>query len=139
MPTGIPTYLGRRVFRRGRGCDSDIDQERLQDLVDESGRSLALRFATDVLIIEDEMVIALVLNNWSKKLGHRPSESLAPGRGDRAVRVSRPGLILADIQLADGSPDWRPLTIYSIIRSPGHLYYAHPERFLTGERPEPAS
>src|SRR5258706_7243024 len=40
-------------------------------LVDESGREIAAQIATDVLIIEDEMVIALDLEQLVEKLGHR--------------------------------------------------------------------
>ena len=34
----------------------DVDRHTLLDLVDQSGRELAAQIATDVLIIEDEMV-----------------------------------------------------------------------------------
>jgi len=51
----------------------------------------------------------------------------------------RPGLILADIQLADGSSGLD--AVNEMLRSlevPVIFITAYPERFLTGERPEPA-
>jgi CheY-like chemotaxis protein len=82
----------------------DVDQQTLQDLVDESGRELAVQIATDVLIIEGEMVIALDLEQLVENLGHR-TIGIARTRAEaiELSRVRRPGLILADIQLADGS------------------------------------
>jgi CheY-like chemotaxis protein len=55
------------------------------------------------------------------------------------VRAKRPGVILADIQLADGSSGLD--AVNEMLRSfevPVIFITAYPERFLTGERPEPA-
>ena len=52
---------------------------------------------------------------------------------------NRPGLILADIQLADGSSGLD--AVNELLRSfevPVIFITAYPERFLTGDRPEPA-
>jgi Response regulator of citrate/malate metabolism len=60
--------------------------------------------ATDVLIIEDEPVIAMDVAEIVKSLGHRVIGIAA--RASQAVataREAKPGLILADIQLEDGS------------------------------------
>jgi DNA-directed RNA polymerase specialized sigma24 family protein len=117
-----------------------VDQQALQDLVDESGRELAAQIATDILIIEDEMVIALDLEQLVESLGHR-TIGIARTRAE-AIALSgarRPGLILADIQLADGSSGLE--TVNDLLNSfevPVIFITAHPERFLTGERPEPA-
>ena len=82
----------------------DIDVPTLRELVEESGRELAAEIATDVLIIEDETFIAIDLEGLVEGLGHRVlgvarthSEAIA------LAKAKRPGLILADIQLADGS------------------------------------
>ena len=117
-----------------------VDQQKLRDLVDESGRELAVQIATDVLIIEDEMVIALDLEQLVENLSHR-TIGIARTRAE-AIELStvrRPGLILADIQLADGSSGLE--TVNDLLNSfevPVIFISAHPERFLTGERPEPA-
>jgi DNA-directed RNA polymerase specialized sigma24 family protein/CheY-like chemotaxis protein len=117
-----------------------VDQQALQDLVDESGRELAAQIATDVLIVEDEMVIALDLEQLVESLGHR-TIGIARTRAE-AIAVSgtkRPGLILADIQLADGSSGLETVNdLLNSLEVPVVFITAHPERFLTGERPEPA-
>jgi CheY-like chemotaxis protein/DNA-directed RNA polymerase specialized sigma24 family protein len=118
----------------------DVDQQKLQDLVDESGRELAVQIATDVLIIEDEMVIALDLEQLVENLGHR-TIGIARTRAEaiELSRVRRPGLILADIQLADGSSGLEAVNdLLNSFEVPVIFISAHPERFLTGERPEPA-
>ena len=54
-------------------------------------------------------------------------------------KAKRPGLILADIQLADGSSGLEAVNdLLSSFEVPVIFITAHPERFLTGERPEPA-
>lgn len=118
----------------------DVDVSTLRNLVEESGRELAAEIATDVLIIEDEAFIALDLEGLVESLGHRVlgvarthSEAVA------LAKTKRPGIILADIQLADGSSGLD--AVNEMLRSfevPVIFITAYPERFLTGERPEPA-
>jgi CheY-like chemotaxis protein len=55
------------------------------------------------------------------------------------AKAKRPGLILADIQLADGSSGLD--AVNELLRQfevPVIFITAYPERFLTGQRPEPA-
>jgi DNA-directed RNA polymerase specialized sigma24 family protein len=118
----------------------DIDVPALRDLVEQSGRELATEIATDVLIIEDETFIALDLEGLVESLGHRV---LGVARTHKEAvdlaKIKRPGLILADIQLADGSSGLD--AVNEMLRSfevPVIFITAYPERFLTGERPEPA-
>jgi CheY-like chemotaxis protein len=55
------------------------------------------------------------------------------------ARAKRPGLVLADIQLADGSSGLDAVNeMLGIFEVPVIFITAYPERFLTGERPEPA-
>jgi DNA-directed RNA polymerase specialized sigma24 family protein len=118
----------------------DIDEKQLQELVDESGRELAARIATDVLIIEDEVLIALDLEQLVENLGHRVI-GIARTRAEALAmtKTRRPGLILADIQLADGSSGLEAVNdLLNSFAVPVIFITAHPERFLTGERPEPA-
>jgi CheY-like chemotaxis protein len=57
----------------------------------------------------------------------------------RAVTQKKPGLILADIQLADGSSGLDAVNeMLSSFSAPVVFITAYPERLLTGERPEPA-
>jgi CheY-like chemotaxis protein len=118
----------------------DVDKQTLQDLVDQSGRELAAQIATDVLIIEDEMLIALDLEQLVENLGHR-TIGIARTRAEAIAlaKKRRPGLILADIQLADGSSGLEAVNdLLNTFEVPVIFITAHPERFLTGERPEPA-
>jgi DNA-directed RNA polymerase specialized sigma24 family protein len=118
----------------------DVDQQTLQELVDESGRELAAQIATDVLIIEDEILIALDLEQLVENLGHR-TIGIARTRAEAIAlaKAKRPGLILADIQLADGSSGLEAVNdLLNTFEVPVIFITAHPERFLTGERPEPA-
>src|SRR5204863_3659553 len=73
-------------------------------LADAAGREMAAEIATDVLIIEDETFIAMDLESLVKNLGHNVI-GVARTHKDAMdlVRRKTPGLILADIQLADGS------------------------------------
>ena len=109
-------------------------------LVDECGRELAAELATDVLIIEDEVLIALDLETLVAGLGHRViGVARTHAEAIRHAQAKRPGLILADIQLADGSSGLD--AVNELLRSsdtPVIVITAYPERFLTGERPEPA-
>jgi CheY-like chemotaxis protein len=53
--------------------------------------------------------------------------------------TKRPGLILSDIQLADGSSGLEAVNeLLSSFEAPVIFITAYPERFLTGDRPEPA-
>ena len=118
----------------GRGSD-DVAM-----LIDEAGREIAQQMATDVLIIEDEPIIAMDLEALVEGLGHRVIE-VARTRGEavEAVRKQQPGLVLADIQLADGSSGLDAVNdILESFEVPVIFITAYPERFLTGERPEPA-
>jgi DNA-directed RNA polymerase specialized sigma24 family protein len=118
----------------------DVDAPTLRLHLEESGRELAAQIATDVLIIEDEALIALDLQELVENLGHKvigvartQSEALAIGR------KSAVGLILADIQLADGSSGLDAVNdLLNKFEVPVIFITAYPERFLTGKRPEPA-
>jgi CheY-like chemotaxis protein len=118
--------------------DSDVD--RVRALVDEAGRELAADIATDIMIIEDEPLIAMDLESLVEGLGHKVT-GVARTRTealDLAARKS-PGLILADIQLADGSSGLDAVNdLLATFEVPVIFITAYPERFLTGERPEPA-
>ncbi len=118
----------------------DIDVPALRQLVEDSGRELAAEIATDVLIIEDETFIALDLEALVEGLGHKVlGVARTHVEAVALSKVKQPGVILADIQLADGSSGLD--AVNEMLRSfevPVIFITAYPERFLTGERPEPA-
>jgi DNA-directed RNA polymerase specialized sigma24 family protein/CheY-like chemotaxis protein len=118
----------------------DIDVPRLRALVEESGRELAAEIATDVLIIEDETFIALDLEGLVESLGHKVLGVARTHKEAVALaKAKRPGIILADIQLADGSSGLDAVNeVLNSFQVPVIFITAYPERFLTGERPEPA-
>ncbi|MGY6568917.1 MAG: response regulator [Salinarimonas sp.] len=118
----------------------DTGIEDVRRLVDEAGRELAEDIATDIMIIEDEPLIAMDLEALVESLGHGVT-GIARTRSE-AVKLAgekRPGLILADIQLADGSSGLDAVNdLLATFQAPVIFITAYPERFLTGERPEPA-
>jgi CheY-like chemotaxis protein len=118
----------------------DIDPPKLRDLVDEAGRELAAEIATDVLIIEDETFIALDLEELVESLGHQVvGIARTHAEAIDIAKSKKPGLILADIQLADGSSGLEAVNeLLDEFKVPVIFITAYPERFLTGERPEPA-
>ncbi len=94
---------------------------------------------TRVLIIEDEPIIAMDIEAIVEELGHEVV-GIAVTR-DEAVaqaRASVPGLVLADIQLADDSSGIDAVAdILTELKLPVIFITAFPERLLTGDRPEP--
>jgi len=118
----------------------DVDVANLRHLIEESGRELAAEIATDNLIIEDEALIAADLEALVKSLGHKVIGT-AHTRSEAVTlaKVKQPGLILADIQLADGTSGLDAVNdMLATFEVPVIFITAYPERFLTGERPEPS-
>ena len=111
----------------------------VESLVGEAIAEIERQTRADVLIIEDEPIIAMDLETIVRDLGHNVT-GVAVTR-DEAVaqaRAHRPGLVLADIQLADDSSGIDAVKdILSDFPVPVIFITAFPERLLTGERPEP--
>jgi CheY-like chemotaxis protein len=103
---------------------------------------------TDILIIEDEPVIAMDIAGIIRQAGHRVL-GIATTR-DEAVAMARatsPGLILADIKLADASSGIKAvddIVDSRLAERPGGgpipviFITAFPERLLNDERVEPS-
>ena len=95
--------------------------------------------SANVMIIEDESIIALHIKQIVESLGHR-SIGIVRTR-DEAVAMAKaeyPELVLADISLADGSSGIDAVKDILAEQSvPVIFITAFPERLLTGERPEP--
>ncbi len=108
--------------------------------LDEAGREIAEQMVTSVLIIEDEPIIALDIESMARDLGHEITGVARTHREAVAmVKTRAPGLVLADIQLADGSSGLDAVNeILTQINVPVIFITAFPERLLTGDKPEPA-
>jgi CheY-like chemotaxis protein/DNA-directed RNA polymerase specialized sigma24 family protein len=95
--------------------------------------------ATSVLIIEDEPLIAMQLEDLVTSLGHKVCGTAATrAQAQDLFAGTNPGLVLADIQLADGSSGIDAVEdILALTSLPVIFITAYPERLLTGDRPEP--
>ena len=119
----------------------DCSTGEFKALIDKANAEIAAQISTDVLIIEDEPLIALDLQNLVEELGHNVIDVARTHREAlQAVQTrTQPGLILADIQLADGSSGLEAVNeILESFEVPVIFITAYPERFLTGAPPEPA-
>ncbi len=118
----------------------EVSESECQTLLDQAAREIAEQVATSVLIIEDEPIIALDIEAMVLELGH---EVMGIARTHKEaialIRQKPPGLVLADIQLADGSSGLDAVNeILRTVNVPVVFITAYPERLLTGEKPEPA-
>ena len=117
------------------GVEDNEVEELVAEALDEIDRQTRAR----VLIIEDEPLIAMDIETIVRDLGHDVT-GVAVTR-DEAVAMAleqRPGLVLADIQLADDSSGIDAVKdILGEFSVPVIFITAFPERLLTGERPEP--
>ena len=117
----------------------DTSFEEVERLISDAQAEIDAELATDVLIIEDEPVIAADIEGLVRELGHDVVDIAATRReAIEAAQRKRPGLVLADIQLADGSSGIDAVKdILARFDVPVIFITAFPERLLTGERPEP--
>ena len=117
----------------------DAAPDEVEALVAEALAEIERQTRADVLIIEDEPIIAMDIETIVRDLGHNVT-GVAVTR-DEAVQQAmarRPGLVLADIQLADDSSGIDAVKdILAQFNVPVIFITAFPERLLTGERPEP--
>ncbi|MDB5533980.1 MAG: phyR, partial [Hyphomicrobiales bacterium] len=109
-------------------------------LIEQASHEISEQILTEILIIEDEPFIALDLQALVEDLGHRVvNVARTHKEAVKAVATHRPGLILADIHLADGSSGLEAVNeILTSFEVPVIFITAYPERFLTGQAPEPA-
>lgn len=109
-------------------------------LITDAEAEIDKELRTNVLIIEDEAFIAADIEGLVAELGHQVDNIVAThGAAVAAVKQKKPGLILADIQLADGSSGIDAVAeILKEHNIPVIFITAFPERLLTGDKPEPA-
>ena len=118
-----------------------IEQSEAEELVQIALNEMSASLRGKVMVIEDEMIIAMDLKGIVQAMGH---EVTGVARTHTAAielaGQSRPDLILADIQLADGSSGVEAVNelLGQLGDIPVIFITAFPERLLTGERPEPA-
>jgi CheY-like chemotaxis protein len=109
-------------------------------LLNDARSRLRASAATDVLIIEDEPIIAMDLEELVQGCGHRVVGVASSEKEAVALAAStRPGLILADINLGTGGDGTS--AVAKILQShyaPVIFVTAYPERLLTGDAVEPA-
>lgn len=121
------------------GMIMDMDPANVTILVEEAIDEIDRETATTVLIIEDEPLISMQLEDLVTSLGHTLCGTAATRTQVQAIAAEcTPGLVLADIQLADGSSGLDAVDdILAIDSVPVIFITAYPERLLTGDRPEP--
>ena len=116
-----------------------IPVEEVDALVTQAIREIEGESKTKVLIIEDEPLISMQLEGLVTDLGHTVVGTAATHK--QALELfsrSTTGLVLADIQLADGSSGIDAVEdLLKLGDVPVIFITAYPERLLTGERPEP--
>jgi DNA-directed RNA polymerase specialized sigma24 family protein/CheY-like chemotaxis protein len=117
----------------------DLAPQQVESLIQEALEEIDRESNTSVLIIEDEPLISMQLEDLVRSLGHDICGTAATRtQAQQVVAERRPGLVLADIQLADGSSGLDAVDdILAIEDVPVIFITAYPERLLTGNRPEP--
>ncbi len=117
----------------------DVDLDEFRQLLNAASAEISRQVATEILIIEDEPLIAMDIEQLVEGLGHKVVGIARTQK--EAVSMfgkTRPRMVLADIQLADGSSGIDAVNdILNTQSIPVIFITAFPERLLTGERPEP--
>jgi CheY-like chemotaxis protein len=117
----------------------DVSLDQAQVSLDQAFLEIENQSRSSVLIIEDEPLIAMELESLVMELGHQVvGNAITHREAVTLFEENRPGLVLADIQLADGSSGINAVKdILSITDVPVIFITTYPERLLTGDRPEP--
>jgi CheY-like chemotaxis protein len=125
--------------RQQAGKILGVSSDKISELIEDAVTDIDNETTTNVLIIEDEPLISMQLEDLVRSLGHEICGSAATRtQAIEIVEDTRPGLVLADIQLADGSSGLDAVDdILAIDDVPVIFVTAYPERLLTGDRPEP--
>jgi DNA-directed RNA polymerase specialized sigma24 family protein len=116
-----------------------VSEDDVRRLVAEAVEEIERENTTSVLIIEDEPLISMQLEDLVRSLGHEICGTAATRtQALQVVGETTPGLVLADIQLADGSSGLDAVDdILEMGSVPVIFITAYPERLLTGDRTEP--
>ncbi len=117
----------------------DLLLEDYTALMTSAGQEIGKQIATRVMIIEDEPIISMDLEILMSSLGHAVvGNARTHTEAVMLAKSTRPGLVLADIRLADGSSGLDAVNeILETFDMPVIFITAYPESLLTGKRPEP--
>ncbi|AOX16973.1 PhyR family response regulator anti-anti-sigma factor [Kozakia baliensis] len=118
----------------------EIDENAALAEISRANEGLRLVAETSVLIIEDEPIIAMDIQDVVEQCGHRIA-GVAHTEADavRLAEETKPGLILADINLGGGGDGMQAVgRIMKRHQAPVIFVTAYPERLLTGETEEPS-
>ncbi len=118
----------------------DVSSDEFSALLAQASDEISRQVATDILIIEDEPLIAMDIEQMVESLGHRVvGTARTHSEATALFKSTNAKMVLADIQLADGSSGIDAVNeILASAPVPVIFITAFPERLLTGERPEPA-
>ena len=117
----------------------DCPLPQVHALISDALADIARQTRARVLIIEDEPIIAMDIEAIVTDLGHGVT-GIAATRAEALALVAAepPGLVLADIQLRDGSSGIDAVRhILASQAVPAIFITGFPELLLTGQRPEP--
>ena len=111
-------------FNEDQVCEIlDTSKQETESLLEQASREISSQVATDILIIEDEPLIAMDIEEMVESLGHKVT-GIARTHAE-AVRLfdeTRPKMVLADIQLG-----YRCRQRHSQDRgNPGHFHHGLP-------------
>jgi CheY-like chemotaxis protein len=116
-----------------------LDEKTYDDAVVMANEEVNQLLASDVMIIEDELLIAFQLESLMTTLGHSVTTVVRTAKqAVKAAKLNPPRLILSDVQLADMSSGLD--AVREITRDhpiPAIFITAFPERLLTGMGSEP--
>lgn len=118
----------------------EVDVAAVDKLLQRAHIEISRNSTTDILIIEDELLIAFEIDQIIKNLGHRTTSLVRSKRmALKEIKRRRPQLILSDINLADGSSGIDAVNEMLLeFQVPVIFVTAYPERLICGRRPEPA-
>lgn len=116
-----------------------LGTEEAESEIEAARAALRATTATDILVIEDEPIIAMEIRRLVEACGHRVVGVAASEAAALALSEQHnPGLILADINLGRGGDGIAAVArIEKTLPVPVIFVTAFPERLLTAERPEP--
>ncbi|MDF3605168.1 response regulator [Paracoccus sp. DMF-8] len=135
----LHTIEGLRFDQIARIMDCDLPEA--EGLVRIAHDEMSRAITGKVMVIEDETIIAMDLKGIVQAMGHDVTGiARTHGAAIDLAGQERPDLILADIQLADGSSGIDAVNelLATLDDLPVIFITAFPERLLTGDRPEPA-
>ena len=113
--------------------------EEVEGMLEDASAEISKQVKTEIMIIEDEPLIAMDIEHLVSELGHQITGiARTHAEAVELFEKSKPKMVLADIQLADGSSGIDAVNdILKTADIPVIFITAYPEKLLTGERPEP--